>query len=192
MISVSPSSRHSQWVVSYTQSDVDTIRQQIEETESNKRRWLIVALIVTVAALAGVFALLTTSYALYSKSESEKKRFSEENAALKSNVEKYQQQLAAATAALEKESQTRAESQSSLEKLMPAVLNANATESETARFAQMVSNLPGGRLEIAEKPPDKLFRNWRLKTDSATEIYTLVGGFVDGKWTIHSNLVARR
>ena len=40
-------------------------------------------------------------------------------------------------------------------------------------------------------PPDKLFRNWRYRTDSGTDTYTLVGGFVDGKWIIHSNLVAR-
>ena len=192
MISVNPSSRQSQWVVSYAQSDVDTIRNQIEETESNKRRWLIVALIVTIAALAGVIALLTTSYALYSNSESEKKRFGEENAALKSDVERYRQQLATVTAAQEKEAQARAESQTSFEKLLPSVLSANASDAQTARFAQMVSNLPHGRLEIEEKPPDKLFRNWKLKTDTATEVYTLVGGFVDDKWVIHSNLVARK
>lgn len=192
MISVNSSSRQSQWAISYTQSDVDTIRNQIEETESNKRRWLIVALIVTIAALAAVIALLTTSYALYSKSESEKKRVTEENAVLKTDVERYRQQLDTVTASQEKESQARAASQSSLESLLPAVLKASASDAQTARFAQMVSNLPGGRLEVGEKPPDKLFRNWKLKTDAATETYTLVGGLVDGKWMIHSNLVARK
>jgi hypothetical protein len=31
-----------------------------------------------------------------------------------------------------------------------------------------------------------------VSADSATEIYTVVGGFADGKWVIYSNLVARK
>ena len=74
---------HSQWAVSYTQSDVDTIREQIEQNEAAKRRWLFLALMITVAALVGVVILMSSSYALYSKSESDKRKLSDENAGLK-------------------------------------------------------------------------------------------------------------
>src|SRR5205085_69121 len=152
------SSPRNQWVVSYTQSDVDTIREQIEQNEAAKRRWLFMALLIAVAALIGVVILVSSSYALYSKSESDKRRLSDENAALKTAGDQCQQQLKAATVTQEREAQTRTEAQSRLGTLLPA----------------------------------KLFRNWRYKSDSAMEVYTLVGGFVDGKWVIHSNLVARK
>lgn len=185
-------SSRKQWVVNYNQSDVDTIREQIEQNEALKRRWLLLALVISVGALIGTVVLLSTSYALYAKSESDKKILTDENATLKSNGESCQQQLKAATAAQERETQARTEAQSRLESLLPAVIKSTASDSETAAFARMVSQLPYSRVEIETKPPDKLFRNWRVQAGSMTEVYTLVGGFVDGKWVIHSNLVARR
>ena len=149
-------------------------------------------MIIAVGALVGAVVLLSTSYALYASSESDKKRLTDENAALKSNADNCQQQLKAATAAQEREAQARAEAQSRLDTLLPAVINSRASESDTAAFARMVSQLPFSRVEIDAKPPDKLFRNWRAQAGPATETYTLVGGFVDGKWVIHSNLVARK
>ena len=194
MVTANPphSTSRTQWVVSYTQSDVDTIREQIEQNEAAKRRWLFLGLMVAVAALVGVVILVSSSYALYSKSESDKRRLSDENAALKSAGDQCQQQLKAATAAQEHEAQARTEAQSRLGTLLPAVMRSSASDADTAAFAHMVSSLPYSRVEVEQKPPDKLFRNWRYKSDEAVETYTLVGGFVDGKWVIHSNLVARK
>lgn len=189
------SSDHSsrkQWVVNYTQDDVDTIRGQIEQNEAAKRRWLLLVLVVAVGALVGAVVLLSTSYALYANSESDKKKLTDENAALKSSADQCQQQLKTVTAAQEKEAQTRADAQSRLDKIIPAIIHGNASDSDTAAFARMVSDLPHGRLELSGKPPDKLFRNYKFRSDSATEVYTLVGGLVDGKWVVHANLVARR
>ena len=188
-------SQHSprkQWVVNYTQSDVDTIREQIEQNEALKRRWLLLFLIIAVGALVGAVVWLSANYALYASSESEKKKLTDENAALKLKADNCQQQLNAATAAGEREAQVRTEAQSKLDTLLPAVINSRASDSEIAAFARMVSQLPYSRVEIDAKPPDKLFRNWRAQAGAETETYTLVGGFVDGKWVIHSNLVARK
>lgn len=184
-------SAHSHWVVSYTQSDVDTIREQIEQNEAAKRRWLFLALMIVVAALVGAVVLVSSSYALYSRSESDKRRLSDENAALKTNGDQCQQQLKTATAAQEREAQERTAAQSRLGTLLPVVLRPSASDTDNAAFAHMVASLPYSRVEVEQKPPDKLFRNWRYKTDAGVDVYTLVGGFVDGKWVIHSNLVAR-
>ena len=75
------------FAVHYGQSDVDTIREQIEQTEAMKRRWLFLAMIISIAALVGAIVLLSTNYALYSSSESDKKKLTQENAALKSRVD---------------------------------------------------------------------------------------------------------
>ena len=183
---------HNEWAVTYNQSDVDNIREQIEQTESAKRRWLFLALVIVIAALAGAIVLLSTNYALYSSSESDKKKLVQENAALKARADQTQQELDAKTAQERKEAELSAQAQESLNKVLPSVLRGNASLADIARFARMVHDLPHSRLELASKPPDNLFRNWRVNGESGTEVYTLVGGFVDGKWVVCSNLVARK
>lgn len=180
------------FVISYTQSDVDTIRNQVEQTEASKRRWMILTLIAIVAMFVGAIILLVTSYGLYSNTEADNGRLAEENAGLKTEASEYRQKLSAATAAQEKASKDSAEAQARLERLIPVALNPNASGSEISSFARTVYALPNSRIEVGQKPPDKLFRNWKSDGDTGTEIYTLVGGYVDNKWVIYSNLVARR
>lgn len=177
--------------MSYTQSDVDTIREQIEQNESAKRRWLVLALIIVIAALVGAVALLTTSYALYAKSESEKEQFSTENDSLKIERDQYQAQLDTLTAEKQRQEQARADAQAKIDRLRAGTNILTASDGEIATFARIVSELPQSKIELDVKPPDKIFRNWKVRSDEATDVYTLVGGFVDGKWVIHSNLVAR-
>lgn len=182
---------HNEWAVSYNQSDVDNIRNQVEQTESAKRRWLFLALVGTIAALVGTVVLLSTNYALYSSSQSDKKKLAQENAALKSRADETQQQLDSRNGQEAKQVEARVDAQTKLQTLLPAVLRGSASPGEVASFARMVHTLPNNRLELDSKPPDKLFRNWRVPVGATTETYTLVGGFVDGKWVVYSNLVAR-
>lgn len=178
--------------VTYAQRDVDAIRKQIEETESSKRQALLWALGISIAALVGSIVLLSTTYALYSSSESDKRTLTEENSALRLRADQTQQQLDLATATLAKHSQHKAEAQAKLERILPDVLGGNASPGEMASFAQMVHSEASGRLELDQRPPDKLFRNWRATGGESPGVYALVGGFVDGKWVVYSNLVARR
>ena len=180
------------FVISYTQSDVDTIRDQVEQTEAAKRRWLMLALVSIAALFAGAVILLSTSYALYSSSQSDKDRLAKENAGLKTEADDYKSKLNAATAVQEKAAKESAEAQAKLDRLAPIALNPNAGGNEISSFARTVYALPNSRIEFEQKPPNKLFRNWKSNGDAGTEIYTLVGGYVDGKWVIYSNLVARK
>jgi len=181
-----------QWTINYSQGDVDSIREQIEQTESAKRHWLVLAFIIALAVLAASIALLSTNYALYSSSEKDKKNLVEENAALKARVDKTQQQLDGKTAQETKDAQARAEAESRLSKLMPVVLGGKAGGGEMASFARMVYYVPNSRVELSERPPNELFRNWKVTTGSTTEVFTMTGGFVDGKWVVYSNLIARK
>jgi cell division protein FtsB len=185
-------SQKKDFAVHYGQSDVDTIREQIEQTEAMKRRWLFLAMIISIAALVGAIVLLSTNYALYSSSQSDKKTLIQENAGLKSRADQTQQQLDSKNAQDAKQAEARAEAQTKLQTVLPAVLRGSASPGEIASFARMVHALPNNRVELDSKPPDKLFRNWRAAVGATTETYTLVGGFVDGKWVVYSNLVARR
>jgi hypothetical protein len=178
--------------ITYGQRDVDAIRAQIEETEASKRRGLLWALGLTIAGLVGAIALSTTSYALYTSSESDKQKLTEENAALRLRANQTQQQLDVATATLAAHSQHKADAQAKLDRILPSVLRGNASPGEMASFAQMVHSEASGRLELDQRPPDKLFRNWRSSGGESPGTYALVGGFVDGKWVVYSNLVARR
>jgi len=180
-----------QWAVTYTQTDLDMIREQIEMTESSKRRSLLLALLIASAALVAIIVSLGTIYGQYSSSESEKKRLTDENAQLRSTAQQTQQQLDAARAKIEQDAQQRQQAQTKLEKATPPVIRGVASSAEVASFARMVHNLPGARIELDQKPSDKLFRNWKTSDGKTTEIYALVGGFVDGKWVLYSNLVSK-
>ncbi|MEK6304074.1 MAG: hypothetical protein AABO41_25575 [Acidobacteriota bacterium] len=178
--------------ITYGQRDVDAIREQIEQTESSKRRGLLCALGLSILALVASIVWLSTAYALYSASESDKQKLTRENAALRLRADQTQAQLDAANATLATHSQHKADAQAKFDKLLPEVMRGNASPGEVANFAQMVHSEASGRLELDQKPPDKLFRNWRSSGGESPGTYTLVGGFVDGKWVVYSNLVARR
>ncbi len=181
----------SEWGISYTQSDLDMIREQILNQEASKRRSLVLGLFVALGALGLAVFLTITSYGLYVASESEKSRLAQENAALKARAEQSQKQLDTIAEQEANAAQARDQAQSRLNALLPSILNSTASSSEVANFAKMVYNLPQGRIEVDRQPPNTLFRNWRVSTATGTEVYTLVGGFADGKWVIYANLLGK-
>ena len=92
MATMNHSIRRNEWVISYSQNDVDTIRVQVEQTEAMKRRWLIIALAVALIALVGAVMLLSTNRLQYSSVSADKERLSQENVALKGRADQAQQQ----------------------------------------------------------------------------------------------------
>jgi cell division protein FtsB len=181
-----------EWVISYTQNDLDAIREQFEQTEAMKRRWLVIALVAALVALVGVLVLMSTNSLQYRSMAADKHQLTEENAALKKQADQAQQQLAAREAKDQADAQARSDAQSRLSGLSPAVVSGKASAGEIARFARMVYELPGSRIELSGKPPDEIFRNWKVRNGDTNELYALVGGFVDGKWVVYSNLLSRR
>lgn len=180
------------WVVTYTQSDVDTIREQIQQGEAAKRRLLFVTLVVTAAALVGAIILLATSYSLYASSQSARDKIAQDFQALKQQSDKWNKELQEihtreATAARERE-----EARSRLDGMLHSALSEGANSRDIAALAEMVFNLPDHEVTIEKKPPDNMFRNWKVNTGGGTSVYALVGGLVDGKWVIYSNLVSKR
>lgn len=173
----------------YTQSDVDNLREQIEQNEAGKRRWLLLLLVITAGSLVGAIVLLSTSYALYSSSESEKTTLANENAALKAQISKCDKDLNAYIEKEKKQNDAVARAQESIDKMLPGALGGVNVSS----FAKMVYESPSSRVEMNKVPPSNLFRNWRAQNDAGgTDVYTLVGGNVKGKWVIYSNLIARQ
>src|SRR5262245_53822551 len=77
----------------YTQNDVDTLREQIEQNEAAKRRWLLLLLLIVSGALVGAIVLLSTTYALYSSGQSDQQKVAQENISLKSQLDKCQKDL---------------------------------------------------------------------------------------------------
>lgn len=184
--------RSTDWAIRYTQTDVDVIRAQIIQSEALKRRWLVLALILAIAGLATVLVLLSTSYALYAGASNAKESLEQENSAIAIRAAEAEKGLEERRARDAEQHKAQGEAQERLKGLLAMVTgNSDVPTSVGARFARTVHEL-GGRVETESKPSDKLFRNWRVTTSSGAEIYTLVGGFDDGKWVIYSNLIARR
>jgi len=178
--------------ISYSQSDIDTIRDQIQQLEASKRHWLLLGFIIALAAFVGAVFLLGNTHRLYSVSESRQDQLKAENASLRASLEQTKRDLDTATAVLEKQRQDAAQRETRFQNLLRPVLNGGARATDIGEFARMVSSLPSARIELGSKPPQSLFRNWKFTDGRTTETYTLVGGFVDGKWAVTSNLIARR
>jgi type II secretory pathway component PulL len=173
----------------YTQNDVDTLREQIEQNEAGKRRWLLLLLLLTAAALVGAIVLLSTSYALYSSSETEKTRLADENASLKSQLAKSEKELTVYIEKEKKQNEAVAKARESIDKMLSSALGGT----NVSGFARMVYESPSSRVEMDRIPPSSLFHNWKMQNEAGgTDIYTLVGGNVKGKWVIYSNLIARQ
>lgn len=184
-------SSRKEWSVSYSQSDVETIREQIQQEQGARRRILLLALFVTTAALVGAIILLSTSYGLYSRSLSQRQALDEENSGLKAQAADRNQELNDLKQKQAINDQTRAEAQGRLQKILPAALAPSSGGREASTLAAMVYSLPAHQVEVERKPPDAIFRNWKVKAGDSTSTYALVGGFVDGKWIIYSDLIGR-
>ena len=172
----------------YTQNDVDNLREQIEQNEAAKRRWLLLGLIVAVGALAGALVLLSTTYALYSSGSGEKEQMTRENTALKAQLDGCRNDLAVYQEKEKKQTEAIAKARESVTQMLPGALGG----ANISQFARQVYDSPDSRVEMDQVPPSSLFRNWRVQNESGgTDVYTLVGGFVRGKWVIYSNLISR-
>lgn len=192
MSTMNHSIRTHEWVISYTQNDVDTIREQVEQTEAMKRQWLVIAFVVSLLALVGAVVLLSSNHSDYSSVATERTRLSEENLALKTRADQTQQLLDGATAREAAAAKAKAQAQNRMTAISPSVLNGKASGNQVADFARMVYQQPSSRVETDAKPSNEIFRNWKLKDGDSTEIYALVGGFADGKWVVYSNLLSKR
>jgi cell division protein FtsB len=196
MMTTNPAIRSAQLrderTVYYTQNDVEVIREQIIQGESMKRRWLVLGLILATAGLAVTIALLSSSYALYARTEASNEQLTQQNAATTRRSNEVQQALDGLRERDAQQESAKAEALALEQKVLSGVPgNTDVSSVQGAKLAKAIYQL-GGHVETASKPPDKLFRNWKLNADAQTEYYTVVGGFVDGKWVIYSNLVARK
>jgi cell division protein FtsB len=151
----------SEFAVNYNQSDVDNIRDQIEQTESAKRRWLFLVLVVTIAALVGAIVLLSTNYALHSSSESDKKKLIQENAALKSRADQTQQQLDSKNLQETKDATARADSQTKLQTILPAILRGSAGPGEITSFARWYI-APQRSNRVGVKAAGQVISKWKV------------------------------
>jgi hypothetical protein len=185
------SSQRKEWAVSYTQSDVDTIREHIEQDQAAKRRMLVIAFAVSTAGLVVAVLVLSTCYSLYAKGRGTIDSLTSENGSLKSKADECNRQLAEIKAKEAAVAASRAEAESRLSGAIPAAFGGSG-EGKVASLAQMIYELPDHSVQTSEKPPDNIFHNWKVKTDSGQDTYTLVGGFVDGKWVIYSGLISRK
>ena len=153
------------WMVTYTQSDVDTIREQIEQREADKRRLLFLTLVVVAAALAGAIILLTVLGSLYSGARSAHTRLSQDYAALKKQSDQCAAELSSIKAREEGDARTRAEAQAKFENLLPAAASAilqrwpkwsttcRITKFRSPRSRRTVSSITGEFATAAPQAP---------------------------------------
>ncbi|HMG37482.1 MAG TPA: hypothetical protein VKM94_26495 [Blastocatellia bacterium] len=180
-----------EWIINYTQGDVDLIRSQIIEGEALKRRWLVLGLILVSGGLVGTLMLLITSLAAAERADNARRQFADQNVSLSRRADDLQKTVDTRNAEDAERARAAAQTEESYKRLATSIVGNSDVSLSGGRFAQQVYRM-GGSVKLESKPSEKLFRNWKVNTGSTSEVYSVVGGFLDGKWLVYSSLISRR
>jgi len=166
------------------------VRRQAIQIEAEKRALIRLLLIIVSCILGVTLVVLGRVYQLYSQSGSVVRAAETKADAAVAQSQQCDRELKDKTTQLERITNTAKQKQERNEALVQRALQ-GASQTELAEFARAVYDLPGRSVEVPRIPPSSLFqRIYRYKSGEQTQTFVLVGGQVDGKWMIYSNLIA--
>jgi hypothetical protein len=172
------------------QQELEMVRRQTIQIESEKRALLRLLLLIVSLLLLVALALLGFTYRSYRQSSGVVRAAELKAEAAESKFQQCDRELQEKKAQLEQSAQTVAQQQERVEALKNRVLSQGVSQGEVAEFARLVYLSPRRSVEVPRLPPNALFqRIWRFRAPDQTQVYVLVGGQVDGKPVIYSNLI---
>lgn len=175
----------------YSQQEYDMMRRQTLQIEAEKRSLLRTLLTGVAIALTIALILLGYLFRRYSQSSSLISTADNKAAAAEAQLQTCSSELQEKRAILEAQGKRTEQRSETIASLVAKVMSKSASDAEIGQLAHAVYELPGHSTTLPSIPPDKILKRFRHRSGGQNYAYVLVGGIVDGKWTLYSNLVAK-
>lgn len=176
--------------MTFSQQEIEMVRRQTIQIETEKRALIRFLLMVTsIALLVTLIALGIVSY-LFINGKSTVEEAKVKVAALESKLDQNTKELQDKTAQLEKRAQVAAQHKARFDELIAKAMNQTASYTEVGELAKEIYESPQKVVEVQRVPPNSLFKYYKYRTNNQIQTYALVPGQVGGKYLIYSNLTA--
>ncbi len=174
----------------YNQQEIEMVRRQTIQIETEKRALLrTVAMGTSIASLA-CLALAAFFFYLYAANRGEVTDSRGKVAQLDDKLKKTNDELQKKNAELERRAQVVASRKQRFDTLLAKALGSNATGLEISELAKEIYESPQKVVEVAGIPPASLFKWWKYRENNKTYTYALIPGQIEGKYYIYSLLVS--
>jgi hypothetical protein len=174
----------------YNQQEIEMVRRQTIQIETEKRALLKMVAIWTSIACGVAVAIAGFSFYLYAANRSEVTDSRSKITQLQDQLKKTGDDLQKKTAELERRAQVAAARKQRYDSLLAKALSSSATGVEIAELAKEIYESPQKSIEVASIPPSSLFKWYKYRENNKTYTYALVPGQMEGKYHIYSILVS--
>lgn len=174
----------------YNQQEIEMVRRQTIQIESEKRALLKMVSIWTSIACAVGLAVASFFFYLYASNRSEVTDSRTKITRLQDELKNRNDELQKKTAELERRAQVTAEKKQRYDTLLAKAMSSSASYTEITELAKQLYESPQKEVEVAGIPPSSLFKWYKYREGGKTSIYALVPGQIEGKYHIYSILVS--
>ncbi|MBS1807274.1 MAG: hypothetical protein JST84_03670 [Acidobacteria bacterium] len=174
----------------YNQQEIEMVRRQTIQIETEKRALLKMVAVWTSIACAVGIAIAGFFFYLYASNRSEVTESRSKIAQLQDQLKKTNDELQKKTAELERRAQVAAEKKQRYDALLAKAMTSTASYTEITELAKQIYESPQKVVEVAGIPPSSLFKWYKYRDGVKTYTYALVPGQIEGKYHIYSILVS--
>lgn len=174
----------------YNQQEIEMVRRQTIQIESEKRALL--KIVATWTSIACVACLLLAGFFfyLYAANRGEVTDSRAKIAQLQDQLKKTNDELQKKQAELDRRAQVAAARKQQFDALLAKAMSSTASYTEITQLAKEIYESPQKVVEVAGIPPGSLFKWYKYRENNKTYTYALVPGTIEGKYHIYSLLVS--
>ncbi len=174
----------------YNQQEIEMVRRQTIQIETEKRALLkMVAVWTSIACAVGV-AIAGFFFYLYATNRNEVTDSRTKITQLQDQLKKTNDELQKKTAELEHRAQVAATRKQRYDTLLAKAMSSAASYTELTELAKEIYESPLKVVEVAGVPPSSIFKWYKYRENNKTYTYALVPGQIEGKYHIYSILVS--
>jgi hypothetical protein len=174
----------------YNQQEIEMVRRQTIQIESEKRNLLRIIAIWASIASAACLLIAGLFFYLYASNRSEVTDSHTKIAQLEGQLKKTTDELQKKQAELDRRAQVTAARKQQFDTLLAKAMSSSASYTEITQLAKEIYESPQKVVEVMGPPPSSLFKWYKYRENNKTYTYALVPGTIEGKYYIYSVLVS--
>ncbi|HEX4945123.1 MAG TPA: hypothetical protein VFZ34_00485 [Blastocatellia bacterium] len=174
----------------YNQQEIEMVRRQTIQIESEKRALLKIVATWTSIACAVCLLIAGLFFYLYASNRSEVTESRTKIAQLQDQLKKTIDESQKKQAELDRRAQVAAEKKQRYEALLAKAMSSSASYTEITELAKQIYESPQKMVEVPNSPPTSLFKWYKYREGNKTYTYALVPSTIEGKYYINSILVS--